>query len=76
MDQVIDQVIDHAIDHVGTVCADDARMEKMYATIMMPLVRYTSHKLSWFVTAVQSLGCLIVLQTLLLILLVRDRCFG
>jgi hypothetical protein len=76
IDQVVDQAVDQAITKAGQVCKDDARMDAIYASIISPVLRYTSQRMAWFVTAIQSLGCLIIVQTLLLLIVVREMFRG
>jgi len=72
MDSLIDEVVDQALTKVGDMCKDDKRMDTLYASIIQPLIRYMSQRMAWFVTAVQSLGCLVVVQTILLVVVLRE----
>lgn len=72
MDGLIEQAVDHALTKVGDMCQDDKRMDTLYTTIINPIIRYMSQRLAWFVTAVQSLGCLIIVQTILLVVVLRE----
>lgn len=76
IDQVVDQAVDQVISKAGELCNDDARMDAIYASVISPLLRYMSQRMAWFVTAIQSLGCLIIVQTLLLAVLVRETFRG
>jgi hypothetical protein len=72
MDGLIEEVVDQTLTKVGDMCKDDRRMDAIYASIIQPLIKYMSQRMAWFVTAVQSLGCLVVVQTILLVVVLRE----
>lgn len=71
LDELVDQAIEKGVERVGKYCKDPERLNAMYTSIFGPVTTFLFERLRWFVAAVQLVVSLIVVNTVLLVVILK-----
>lgn len=69
IEDIVDQAYSIGIDRLKNVLQDDSRLRDLYDHIATPLITHIMERFSNIILAVEILGVLVILNTIMLLLL-------